>query len=253
MRSHRVLLAAAFVLVATAAGIAQSPPPAAALSQLEIAVACAPPPTFEVPAAAVLRVIGVQDTMPRAEYGTRDLLVVNGGTTAGLQLGQQFYVRRANRFGLDEKGRRRGARTGGWIRIVAVNDTTAIASFEHICGPVAQGDYLEPFVAPVVPPGADRDEAPGEPDFTSMGTIVSGNENRNDMGPGDFMLIDRGSDQGMAPGTRLALYRDVGVAGMPLAALGEAVVISTSLTMSLTRITRTRDAVHNGDYIAPRK
>jgi len=255
MRSQRVLLAAAFVLVATAAGIAQSPPPppAAAFSQLEIAVACAPPPTFEVPAANVLRVIGVQDTMPRAEYGTRDLLVVNGGTAAGLQLGQQFYVRRANRFGLDEKGRRRGARTGGWIRIVAVNESTAIASFEHICGPVAQGDYLEPFVAPAVPAGADRDDAPGDPDFTLMGQIVAGNENRNDMGAGDFVLIDRGSEQGMVPGTRLALYRDIKVAGMPLAGLGEAIVISTSQAMSLTRITRTRDAVHAGDYVVTRR
>jgi hypothetical protein len=253
MRSHRVLLAAALVLVATASGITQSPPPAAALSQLEIAVACAPPPTFEVPATGVLRIIGVQDTMRRSEYGTRDLLVVNGGTTAGLQLGQQFYVRRANRFGLDESGRRRGARTGGWIRIVAVNDSTAIASFEHLCGPVAQGDYLEPFVAPVVPAGADNDDAPGDPDFTLMGQIVAGNENRNDMGAGDFVLIDRGSEQGMVPGTRLALYRDIGVAGMPLAGLGEAIVISTSQAMSLTRITRTRDAVHAGDYVVTRR
>jgi hypothetical protein len=252
MRFLRILLAPAFVLVATVAGVAQPQPPPVTLSQLEIAVACAPPPTFDLPDEP-LRIIGSQDAVPRSEYGSHDLLVVNGGSAAGVQLDQRFYVRRANRFGLDYNGRRRGARTGGWIRIVAVNASTAIASFEHLCGPVAEGDYLEPFVTPVVPPGADRDDAPGEPDFTSMGMIVSGNENRSEMGTGDFMLIDRGSDQGMAPGTRLALYRDVGVAGMPLAALGEAVVISTSLTMSLTRITRTRDAVHNGDYIAPRK
>jgi hypothetical protein len=86
-----------------------------------------------------------------------------------------------------------------------------------------------------------------------MGQIVSGNENRSAMGAGDFMLIDRGSEQGMKPGTRLALYRDVGAGGMPLASLGEAIVISTSLTMSLTRITRSRDAVRNGDFVAPRK
>jgi hypothetical protein len=136
---------------------------------------------------------------------------------------------------------------------VAVNASTAIATLDHLCGPMAQGDYLEPFVAPVVPPGADRDEAPGEPDFTSMGLIVTGNENRSAMGAGDFVLIDRGSDQGIAPGARLALYRAIGGAGMPLAALGEAVVISTSAKMSLTRITRSRDAVHSGDYFVPRR
>jgi hypothetical protein len=67
------------------------------------------------------------------------------------------------------------------------------------------------------------------------------------------MLIDRGSEQGMKPGTRLALYRDAGAAGTPLASLGEAIVISTSLKMSLTRITRTRDAVRSGDFVAPRR
>jgi hypothetical protein len=40
---------------------------------------------------------------------------------------------------------------------------------------------------------------------------------------------------------------------MPLASLGEAIVISTSATMSLARITRARDAMHTGDLIAPRK
>jgi hypothetical protein len=251
MRFVRVLLAAALVVVATAAGNAQPQPPT--FSALELAVACAPPPTFDPPHGVPLRIVGAQDSVARTDFGTRDLLIVNGGTADGVQLGQQYYVRRANRFGVDDSGRRRGARTGGWIRIVAVNGTTAIASFEHICADVAQGDYLEPFVAPVVPAGADRDEAPGEPDFTSMGQVVSGNENRSEMGAGDFVLIDRGTEQGMAPGTRLAVYRDVGVAGMPLAALGEAVVISTSLTMSLTRITRSRDAVRPGDLVAPRR
>jgi hypothetical protein len=251
MRYVRVLLAAALVVVATVAGDAQPQP--STLSALEVAVACAPPPTFDPPAGVPLRIVGAQDSIARTDFGTRDRLVVNGGTADGVEIGQQFYVRRANRFGVDDSSLRRGARTGGWIRIVAVNGSTAIATFEHICADVAQGDYLEPFVAPVIPAGADRDEPTGEPDFTAMGLIVSGNENRSEMGAGDFVLIDRGSAQGMVPGTRLALYRNVNVAGMPLAALGEAVVISTSAAMSLTRITRSRDAVRTGDLIAPRR
>jgi hypothetical protein len=252
MRSHRVLLAAAFILVATVAGVAQEQP-ATTFSQLELAIACAPPPTFDPPAGEPLRIVGAQDSIPRTEFGTGDLLVVNGGTAAGVQLGQQFYVRRPNRFGMYDITHRQGSKTVAWIRIVAANESTSIATFEHLCGPVAKGDYLEPFVAPVVPPGADLDEAPGEPDFNAMGQIVSGNENRSAMGPGDFMLIDRGSEQGMKPGTRLALYRGAGDAGTPLASLGEAIVISTSSKMSLTRITRTRDAVRSGDFVAPRR
>jgi hypothetical protein len=250
MRSSRLFLAAAFVAAAVSVSAAQ--PPAREYTTLEIAVACAPPPTLDVPDAQ-FHVIGTQDVVPRSVYGSRDLLVIDGGTNTGVQLGQQFYVRRANRFGMSYGMRGRGARTVGWIRVVAVNDSTAIATFDHICAAVVRNDYLEPFVPPVVPAGADRDDPTGQPDFTTLGQVVAGNENRSAMGAGDFVLIDRGSEQGVVPGARFALYRDVKVSGMPLASIGELVVISTSPTMALTRITRARDAVVNGDYVAPRK
>lgn len=250
MRSWQLWLTSAFVLAVGTAGFAQTAAPT--YTALEMAVGCAPPPTLDLPEAK-LRVIGVQDVAPRTEYGSRDMLVVNGGTNAGVQLGQQFYVRRANRFGVDDGHTRLGARTVAWIRIVAVNESTSIAALDHICAVVAQHDYLEPFVAPVVPAGAERDDASGEPDFTNLGRVVAASEGRSTAGAGDFVLIDRGSDQGVAPGARFALYRDVKMTGMPLASLGEAVVISTSPTMALTRITRARDAVTQGDFVALRK
>jgi hypothetical protein len=40
---------------------------------------------------------------------------------------------------------------------------------------------------------------------------------------------------------------------MPLASVGEAVVLSTGKTLALTKITRARDAVLSGDYVAPRR
>ena len=69
----------------------------------------------------------------------------------------------------------------------------------------------------------------------------------------DFMLIDWGADHGVTPGTRLAIYRDVRTPGLPLASVGDAVVISVGPMLSLTRITRARDAVQSGDYVAIRK
>jgi hypothetical protein len=134
-----------------------------------------------------------------------------------------------------------------------MNDASAIASIDHLCDAIAQGDYLEPFVAPVVPAEADRDDPSGDPDFTALGHVVSGDENRQIGGAGDLMLIDRGTDQGVRPGLRYAIYRDVRATGMPLAPVGEAVVLSAGSTMSLTRITRSRDAVVSGDYVAPRR
>ena|SRR5436190_15598679 len=231
--------------------IAQAGAPS--LSSIETAVACAPPLTTEDAPSHSPRIIGAQDTAARVLYGPRDLLVVGAGTSSGLQLGQQFFVRRANRFGSPVDRRRQGARTLGWIRLVSVNDSTAIAAVDHGCDVISQGDYIEPFTAPVVPADVERDRPAGEPDFTAIGRVVAGLEDRQSAGPGGYVLIDRGTDQGVTAGARFAIYRDIRSAGMPLASVGEAVVLSTGKTLALTKITSAHDAVLSGDYVAPRR
>jgi len=250
MRCSR-FVPAAIVFVTCAAGAADAQS-GDTLSPLQTAVACSPPTSsFDNAPPPALRIIGSQDTMPRSLFGDRDLLVIGGGTSAGVQLGQPFFIRRTLRFGSGDRSR--GVKTLGWVHVVAVNASTAIANVDHVCGGIVTGDYLEPFVAPVVPVGADRDEAPGEPDFTTLGHVVVGNENRITLGTGDFMLTDWGLDHGLTAGARFAIYRDVGVSGLPLASIGEGVVISMGNTTALTRITRSRDAVFSGDYVALRK
>jgi hypothetical protein len=237
-----------FVTCATGAASAQNDAP---LSPLALKVACAPPPTLNAGPAGALRVIGAQDTMPRTLFGNRDLLVVGGGTSTGVQLGQEFFLRRDITFGGSQNVR--GAKTLGWTRVVAVNESTAIALVEFACGGIVVGDYLQPFVAPEVSAEIEKDETPGQPDFASLGHIVVGNEGRETVGAGDLALIDWGHDKGLEAGARFAIYRGIPVNGMPLASVGEGVVISTSGDMALTRITRARDAVFSGDYIALRK
>ena len=79
---------------------------------------------WTTPPAEALRIIGSQDAMPRSLFGDRDLLVISGGTSAGVQLGQQFFIRRTMTFGGNKISR--GAKTLGWLRVVAVNESTAI-------------------------------------------------------------------------------------------------------------------------------
>ena len=245
---RRFVFAAIFVTGAAASAGAQ---PDRALSPLALAVACAPPPTYETPASTALRILGSQDAIARSLFGDRDLLVIGGGTATGVQLGQQFFIRRAISYGRSRAPH--GSRTLGWLRVVAVNKTTAIAIVDHVCNAIVATDYLEPFVEPVVSADFERDETPGQPDLSNLGHIVAGNEDRTAVGAGDFALIDWGRAQGLEPGARFAIYRDIGVSGMPLASVGEGVVISTSAAMALTRVTRARDAVYSGDYLALRK
>jgi hypothetical protein len=223
------------------------------LTPAQMALACAPSATAEPPPANAVRVLGAQDTLPHTILSPERLLIVGGGTGTGLQLGQQFFIRRAGRADGAYRRRASGSTTAGWLRIVALNETTSIAVVGHACGAIFRNDHLEPFEAPSVPPDADRDDSTGEPDFTSLARVVTAAENHVSAAPGDYVVIDRGADQGLGPGARVAIYRDVRVPGLPLAAVGEAVVMSAGKNTAVIRINRARDAVLIGDYLAPRK
>lgn len=246
MRRSPIVLAALFVMCAAAAASAQT---GSALSPADVLTACAPPLTTDGP--HPLRIVGSQDTSPRTLFGNRDLLVVGGGTGAGVQVGQQYFVRRDHP--LAPSGLDRGAKTLGWLHIVAVNDTTAIALVDQVCNGILVTDYLDPFVAPVLPADAGRTETPGQPDFAALARIVKGTEDRMTLGGGDFAVIDWGEERGLMPGTRFAIYRDVGFKGLPMVSIGEGIVISTGHETALTRITRARDAVFGGDFVAIRR
>jgi len=248
------------------------------LTPAQIALACATPSGPMPPARA--RILGAQDPLPHTLLAPHELLVVGSGTDAGVRLGQQFFIRHAPFLDVSGYGRPRGpmsagagratasrpgaagrpyasaafsSTTAGWLRIVSVNQTTAIARVEYACDAIFQGDYLEPFGAPEVPAGTDRDDFTGEPDFTSPARVTAAPEGHLSAGPGEYVVVDHGRDQGIEPGTRLAIYRDLRIPSMPLTPLGEAVVMSAGTDTSLVRINRARDAVLTGDYLVPRR
>jgi hypothetical protein len=229
-----------------------------AMTPAQIAAACAPP-AVQTGTPHALRIVSSQDTVPRTVYGPRDLLIVNGGTDAGIQLGSAFYVRRSSGtgavYGMPADS---DVITDGWIRIVAVNDSSSIARIERSCGAVFSGDYLEPFEAPPVVTVAD---SPFDPDFSSLARVVGGANGHTVVGINELMVIDRGSEDGVQPGARFAIYRDMTAgdpllaapSGTPLAAIGEAVVLNAAGKRSVVRVVRARDAILSGDYAAPAK
>jgi hypothetical protein len=247
-----IVLTLAAVAAAHSSAVAQTAE--RVLTPLEVAVACAPPPSYDVPTDP-LRIIGVQDTVRRVIYNTADLLIIGGGTDKGVQLGQQYFVRRPLIAGTD-RVHPSALLTLGWLRVVAVNDKTAIAKLDRFCNAIFAGDYLEPYAAPELPANAesiDPAAETGELNFETLNRILGGVENQSSGAGGSLMLIDRGEDQETTAGMRFAVYRDVRSPGLPLASVGEGIVLSVGKTMSLARITRSRDAVIPGDYIVPRK
>jgi hypothetical protein len=224
-----------------------------ALTSMQAAIACAVTPTLALPATDVLRIAGVQDTALRLLYGSHDLIIIDGGSSRDVQVGQRFFVRRLDWFGPYGGRQDHTVRTAAWIRIVAVNETTSIAAIEHSCTGAMSGDFLEPFAAPIVPDNVNRVDTSGELDFKSVGRVGFGERLRTTAGIGDFMLIDRGADQGTEVGSRFAVYRDLRATGLPLAAIGEAVVVNAGPSLSVVHIVSAHDSVVRGDYVVPRR
>src|SRR5262249_26921117 len=213
-----------------------------------------------------LRIIGTQDVLPRTTFDDHDMLVVNGGTSAGVQVGSRFFVRRQSYFGM-----RRpydapvDVITDAWIQLSAVNETPSIARVKHLCGAIFTDDYPEPFAAPHLPADADGSGPLGAPDFTKMARVVTGLDGHRTIVAGEFVMIDRGAEQGVEPGTKLSLYRDISAVrpyssmiltaekGVPLTWIGEAVVVSADGSKSKARVLRTLDGVWDGDYAVVRR
>ena len=199
------------------------------------------------------RIIGGQDPEPRVLFGSRQTVVVGAGTSKGIQPGQKFYVRRTvvNRY--ENASGRHAAVTAGWLTITAATENTAFGRIDFACDGIQAGDYLEPFVEPALPRDADRTNAAGELDFSKSARVLFGDHGRLTGGAGDFMLADIGQPGGAAPGGRYAVYRNLGTAGTPLVAVGEAVLISVGERESVFRLTQTRDAVFAGDLLIPHR
>jgi hypothetical protein len=232
-------------LVCSAPAFAQSAP-AGASSAPDARTSLANCEPLAGPATApsgALHVSGAQMVDARGLFGVRDTLIVAGGSSRGLAVGQRFFV----------------------------NDTTAIAVVDFMCDAVMTGDFLEPYTEASMPETAMSTDASGDLDFSSLGHVLFADADRTTGGGGTFMITDMGGNRGAAVGTRFAIYRDMASDGsiygkmtkgavqagmlpsdLPLQAIGEAVVVAADADTSVVRLTLTRDAVRGGDLLVPR-
>jgi len=212
---------------------------------------CAPTLAFEAPPAP-LRVTGSQEAKVRTTMAPGDLITINAGSDNGIEVGQRYFARRPIPLERGETGRDNPLilHTAGWILIYAVDDRMSLATIEHACDAVQLNDYLEPFALPVVPSAL-----PGRPQAqrSNYGRVLSGTDNRATFGTGDYMMVDRGSDHGVALGAQFVVYRDKLEDGNFLFELADAMAVDVRPETSTLRVTRSIDGVKVGDYVALRK
>jgi hypothetical protein len=252
MTSRTLAAAAAAAGVLGGAAVQAQRGPAATAANLPaevIALACAPRAAFGPPQTP-LRVTGGQDSSARHSHAPGDLVTINAGTRNGIEVGQEFYTRRILASRPDAtSGTPATVITTSWILVYSVDDTMSLATITHACETVDIGDHLEPFTLPAMP--AIASDKP-EPQRDSYGHVVAGDARRGSFGKGDFFILDRGGDHGVAPGAQFVLYRDKQQSGNFLYDLGEAVAVDVTAKTSTLLVTVSRDAILEGDLVAIR-
>lgn len=272
---NRTPACALYLVVMAVPVLAQAPPAPSADTELVAPpawafndLACAPalgPVKRDKKNEPPLRIVGVQDPAIRALLGIGDTLVISAGSNAGLQPGQRFFVRRFMPA-LEATGvtPRPTIHTSGWVQILGVDTMVSTATVVHACEAILFDDYLEPFVAPMI---AARPLAGSTPQYDNMGRIVAGIEGIQTGGAGSVMTIDRGSDSGVVLGQRYIVFRDkrnevLDLTGrskafaamahnQPLVEIGEVLVVAVRPDNATVQIVVSRDAISNGDLIAP--
>jgi hypothetical protein len=233
-----------------------------------IALACAPTLAFERPLASLL-ITGGQDAATRHGFRPGDLITINGGSDNGIEVGQEYYVRRlqAPRGTGISRAAPATIRTAGWVRVYAIDKTMSLVTVTHACDTIDIGDYLEPFSLPD-PPVPDAN--PPKPQKDNYGHILIGNDRRTMFAKNDLFTVDRGSDHGVTLGSRFMIYRDkrrmetkrlYAVKDLPdqivtpefLYEIGEAVVVDVKPEISTVKALNARSALFSGDYVALRK
>ena len=216
-----------------------------------LSLACAPSATYEVPAVP-LRVTGGQTLEPRDTAAPSELITINAGRANGVQVGQEFFVRRMlkDRDQTVSRETPGTVQTAGWIRIYAVDEEMSLATIVYACDAVTVGDYLEPFALPVA---VARGEKKGKPERDNYGRVLPGKDRRRTYGTGEFIVIDRGRDHGIAPGSQFVVYHDKQEPGNFLYEVAEAVAVDVRENSSTLSVTSSRNAVSVDDYVSMRK
>lgn len=267
--TRNVIVAVLLLAGAGAPAAQRAPAPVSVNLPPEVlALACAPSLTFDAPPMPI-RVLGGQDSDVRRNWAPGDLITINAGSDNGIDIGQEYYTRRAVPLERRAIGRDNPAtiRTSGWIRIYALDRRMSLATIVHACDAIQLDDYLEPFALPEPP--AVSAERP-LPQRGNYGRVIVGNDNRTTFGRGDYFIVDRGSDHGVTVGAHFVVYRDHQRRERMLLAregglradveprnylfeLGEAVAVEVRPDQSTLLITLSRDAFIAGDWVALRK
>ncbi len=190
--------------------------------------------------------VGAPDNPIQRLFRQGDTVLLNVGSASDVAVGTQFFLRRLA-SATDLAVRALGFQaelTTGWLRTVTVEEHSALAVIERTCADVHQNDYLAPFQWP-----ADATTmAPGTANYDEPALVLFGPDGRALSAAGQQFVMNHGTDDGLALGQRVTVFRQNGTGSVT--ELGEGVTVQTADRWATVFLTSTREPVRSGDRVA---
>ena len=194
------------------------------------------------------RIFGSEEDAHKDGLATGDVVYLNRGSEDGVSPGDSFYMQREVDFtwGVDGSYVRRT----GWLRILAVQEETAMAEIVQACLDVNLGDYLTPF-EPIPVPLLPLERPPTRltPETGRMrGTIEASLDDLATLGQGYLVSIDLGQEDGVVPGNIFTIFRYL-YDNAPRKVLGTLAVLTVQREHATARIMESVDYILPGDLV----
>jgi hypothetical protein len=202
-----------------------------------------------------LYVIGSEQGRDKVALAERDLVYLNKGSNAGVKAGD-LYTMHHPVYPLKHPvtGKKLGTKieTTGWLKVILVQEDTACAVIEQSCSDIHGGNYLKPFEKVNVPMVAQRPRAeccaPANGKLARH--VVDIQEAASIAGAGQFVTIDAGTDDGVAPGNVFSVFRHVYPSvPTPRDPVGEVTVVAVRDRTATAKVTYSGKEVMLGDQI----
>ncbi len=198
---------------------------------------------------------GVETT--RYDLANGDVVYLDGGRAGGLTAGQVLGVVQPGERVRHPLNRRRVV--GRYydslarVRVLSVQEDTAIGEVIASCAPVNVGARLRTFVAEPLPLGRRTRMRPlnfpvADATLEDAPAIVRSEDRLVSLGQGSLVYIDRGELDDVLPGDIFTIYRR-NDPGLPPVVLGELAVLTVEDSTALARITESRYTVYLGDRL----
>jgi hypothetical protein len=189
-----------------------------------------------------------------------DIVYTDGGRARGLTPGQLFTAVAAGRViphPLSGEPIGRYYRYLGRLRVLSVQEDTAIAEIVQACDAILVGADLKPFEPEPVPLGRSTALRPvnlpvSAGELQDDPVIVYAKDDILALGEDHVVHINIGSEQDdITPGDVYTIYRE-NRPGLPPVIVGELAILSVHPRFSVAKIIESRYIVHLGDRLEPK-